>query len=57
MTSRVHTAFRLEQELLDEIDDVAARMKKFLRGVDIKRSAVIRMLILRGLDDFKRTGP
>jgi len=49
-------AFRVSPELSQEIDDVAAEMKQLLRGVEVGRSAVIRMLIIRGLDDFRKAG-
>lgn len=49
----VQVAFRLDQELLKRLDKQAQRMTEEQPGVEFTRSTVVRLLLLRGLDELE----
>lgn len=48
----VQVAFRLDQELLTRLEKQAQRMAQETQGVSFTRSDVVRILLIKGLDEL-----
>lgn len=53
MTNDVQIAVRLPSDVVRKLDVIARAMSKENPGVKVSRAAVVRMLAIRGIQEFK----
>jgi len=53
MAPKTQTAFRLEEELIERLDRYADRLNREQPGLDVTRAAVVRLLLMKALDEVE----
>ena len=54
-TQDAQLVVRLPQDMLDRVDAFTERMQRELPGSFVRRAEAVRMLLIRGLNEFDKT--